>query len=66
MLKIKYNITCGEWKLGLNVEKFQNIIPRLEVEDEEMIGNDDDGMSKGKDNETEGEYKVNQRGDIEN
>ena len=28
MINIKYHFTCGEWKLYLNGEKFQNIMSK--------------------------------------
>ena len=42
------------------------LCPRLEVEDEEMIEHYVNGMEKVKDNELEGEYKVDQGGNFEN
>lgn len=42
------------------------LCPRLEVEDEEMIEHYVNGMEKVKDNELEGEHKVDQGGNFEN
>ena len=42
------------------------LCPRLEVEDKEMIEHYVNGMEKVKDNELEGEYKVDLGGNFEN
>lgn len=49
-----------------NLKNSRILCPRLEVEDEEMIEHYVNGMEKVKDNELEGEYKVDQGGNFEN